>query len=94
MSSDREWAQAPEIPCVAMVELVTDYLEGALDTAERARFESHLARCDGCDTYVEQMRETITATGGLAPDDVDPVMLERLVVAFRGWRTRPVLPDG
>jgi anti-sigma factor RsiW len=45
--------------CQELVELVTDYLEGALSRADAARFESHVAACPGCEIYIEQMRSTI-----------------------------------
>ena len=49
-----------------MVELLTAYLEGALDERERASFDAHLGLCAGCVTYVDQFRETVRATGSLA----------------------------
>jgi anti-sigma factor RsiW len=39
-----------------MVELITDYLEGALTRSQRRRFEAHLAGCEHCSEYLEQMR--------------------------------------
>jgi predicted anti-sigma-YlaC factor YlaD len=45
--------------CQELVELVTDYLEGALDADERARFDEHLAECAGCRAYLAQMRTTL-----------------------------------
>jgi anti-sigma factor RsiW len=45
--------------CQELVELVTDYLEGALDAGDRARFEEHLADCAGCRAYLAQMRSTL-----------------------------------
>jgi anti-sigma factor RsiW len=42
-----------------IVELVTDYLEGVLDPEMAAEVQAHLELCDGCATYVEQMRATI-----------------------------------
>ena len=51
------------LSCKELVELVTDYLEGALDEPTNARFEEHIAGCDGCTEYVEQMRETIRLVG-------------------------------
>jgi anti-sigma factor RsiW len=39
-----------DLRCRELVELVTDYLEGALAPAERARFEAHVADCPGCET--------------------------------------------
>ena len=43
--------------CQEVTELVTDYLEGALPADEAALFEQHLNFCDGCDWYVDQMRD-------------------------------------
>ena len=49
----------PGLSCRELVELVTDYLEGALSAAERERFEEHVAACDGCEAHLEQIRATI-----------------------------------
>ena len=54
-----------ELACQEVVELVTAYLEDALDPADRERFEEHLVFCDGCSNYLEQMRITIRVTGRL-----------------------------
>jgi hypothetical protein len=43
--------------CNELVELVTAYLDGALDPQTRARFDSHLRECDGCENYLQQFRE-------------------------------------
>lgn len=53
----------PALTCKELVEIVTDHLEGALPAHERARFEAHLAECDGCATYLEHVRTTIALTG-------------------------------
>ncbi len=50
-----------EIPCRKVVEMVTDYLEGALSRRDRRRIEHHLAGCPHCSAYLEQMRETLPA---------------------------------
>jgi anti-sigma factor RsiW len=50
----------PELTCR---ELVADYHEGALSAGERERFEDHMAACEGCSVYVEQIRTTIELTG-------------------------------
>ncbi|MGN6358798.1 MAG: anti-sigma factor family protein, partial [Thermomicrobiales bacterium] len=59
---------ANELSCQELVELVTDYLEGALSAEDRARFEAHLATCRGCTAYVEQMRLTIRLVHRLSAD--------------------------
>jgi anti-sigma factor RsiW len=76
------------ITCREVVELVTDYLEGALPAADAARFEQHLSSCDGCDRYVDQMRTTIAIVGRIEEADVPPAVRDALLAAFRG-RARP-----
>ena len=76
-----------QLSCQELVELVTDYFEGALSPEEHARFEAHAATCEGCGVYLEQMRVTIDLLGqppaaGL-PDGAERELLE----AFRGWRS-------
>jgi anti-sigma factor RsiW len=74
-----------DLACREVVELVTDYLEGALDGRDRERFERHLGGCDGCAAYLEQMRVTLRVAGRIEPEAIDPVFRERLLQAFRGW---------
>jgi anti-sigma factor RsiW len=74
------------ISCQELVELVTAYLEGALPEGERARFEEHLSGCEGCSTYLEQMRTTIRLTGMLSPESLSPEAETALMGAFRSWR--------
>ena len=50
---------AAPIACRDLVELVTDYLEGALSPEQHARFQHHIAGCDGCTAYLEQIRQTV-----------------------------------
>ena len=74
------------ISCQEVVELVTDYLEGALSPADVARFEHHLTICDGCAFYVEQIRMTIEAVGRIGEEDVPPEIRDGLVAAFRDMK--------
>ena len=76
-----------ELACQDIVELVTAYLDHALSPADRERFEEHLVFCDGCSTYLDQMRETIAATGRVQLEALPPGLEARLLEAFRGWRT-------
>jgi predicted anti-sigma-YlaC factor YlaD len=75
-----------ELACQDIVELVTAYLEHALEPFDRERFEEHLVFCDVCGNYLEQMRETIAATGRVQLEAVPVDLEERLLEAFRGWR--------
>jgi predicted anti-sigma-YlaC factor YlaD len=76
-----------ELTCAQIVELVTAYLEHDLAPRDVERFEEHLAFCDGCSTYLEQMRVTVAATGRLRAADLPSGLEERLVAAFRDWST-------
>jgi anti-sigma factor RsiW len=75
-----------DMPCQQIVEMVTDYLEGVMRGRLRKRFEAHLAGCDGCDTYLEHMRQVIALTGRLREEEVPAEAMDRLLVAFRGWQ--------
>ena len=77
---------APALTCRELVEIVTDYLEGALPPDERSRFEQHLAGCEGCAAYLDQFRETIRLTGRLAEEAVDLEARQTLLRAFGGWK--------
>jgi anti-sigma factor RsiW len=76
-----------DLACIEVVELVTEYLEGAMAPADARALERHLATCPGCTEYVEQMR---SMAGSLAPpsdDALPPDIRENLIAAFR--RARP-----
>jgi hypothetical protein len=74
------------ITCREVVELVTGYLERALDTGEASLFEEHLNFCDGCVTYVDQVRVTIETVGHVAEDELPVETRARLLTAFRDWQ--------
>jgi anti-sigma factor RsiW len=74
-----------ELSCQELVELVTDYLEGAMAPEERERFDAHVADCPGCDIYLEQMRTTIALAGAGADLESTPAV-SSLLEAFRGWK--------
>ncbi len=75
-----------ELACKELVELVTDYLEGALSPTECARFEAHLMGCDGCTAYLDQMRLTIKTLGQLTEDTIEPQARDELLQLFRDWK--------
>jgi anti-sigma factor RsiW len=60
-----------DISCTALVELVTDYLDGTLPDGLLARVEAHLAVCPGCVSAVEQIREVVRLTGRLTEDRIE-----------------------
>ena len=75
-----------ELTCKELVELVTDYFEGALSREDQKRFELHLSKCDWCRIYIEQMRLTIKTLGKLTEAAISPEAQAELLQAFRGWK--------
>ena len=71
-----------DVACRQVVELLTDYLEGALDGGDRVALEQHLLTCAGCTTYLEQLRSSIQVTQNLRPEDVPDQLMDRLLRIF------------
>jgi anti-sigma factor RsiW len=76
------------LTCKELVELVTDYLEGALSSEDRKRFEVHFSACDGCTAYLQQMRKTIQTLGNLQENSLSSQAKENLLRLFQNWKTR------
>ena len=75
-----------DLTCQEFVELVTDYLEGALDEDTARRFEEHLALCPGCETYLSQMKETASRLGEIPVETLSAETQATLLSAFRDFR--------
>ncbi len=75
-----------DLTCAELVELVTEYLEGALPSAERLAFEAHLAACAGCAQYIEQLRYVTRLTGALAEQPVSDATRAELLRLVRSWK--------
>jgi anti-sigma factor RsiW len=71
------------IPCRAVAELVTEYVEGALDAERRAAVEAHLDCCGWCRAYLEQIRITVRVVGDMPPEAVDPAVERGLLDLYR-----------
>jgi anti-sigma factor RsiW len=72
--------------CNELVELVTAYLDGALDPETQARVKAHLADCEGCANYVQQFRGTVRTVGKIRSEQLDPGFRSRLLDAFKNYR--------
>ena len=88
-----------DVSCREVVELVTDFLEGRLAVKRRDLFERHLAMCTWCQTYLDQMRHTLSIVGFLREDEVPSPLVDSLALAFRAERSRwggddPTEPPG
>jgi predicted anti-sigma-YlaC factor YlaD len=76
-----------DIVCQQAVELVTDYLEGALSRRDRRRFEAHLRGCPNCAAYFEQIKITIELTGAVETEDLTPEARTDLTELYRRWQS-------
>jgi len=74
------------LACQQAVELVTDYLEGALPGSQRRRFEAHLAGCPDCPEYFAQIGAVIALAESSTPDDLTPQMRREFIGLYRRWR--------
>ena len=75
-----------DLVCREAVELITDYLDGALTGRDRARLEAHLAACPHCSEYLTQMRRTLDLLGRVEPEELDPRVQDDLVALYRRWQ--------
>ena len=75
-----------EMLCKELIVVVTEYLEGTIDEAERERVEVHMGECEWCERYIEQTRELIGTLGRLDEGVGDPEAWERALAAFRSSR--------
>ena len=74
-----------DLTCQELVELVSDYLEGALDEETTARFEQHVALCPGCERYLNQMKETASILGEIPVESLSDEVQATLLRTFRGF---------
>lgn len=81
-----KWSEMADLTCQDFVELVTDYLEGALDEDVRTSFEQHLALCAGCESYLQQMKETASRLGEIPVETLSDEMQSTLLSVFRDFR--------
>jgi hypothetical protein len=76
--------------CATFVELVTEYLEESLPAGPKARLEQHLFFCEGCVTYLDQIRTTSRLIKKIAmaagDTESDSGTVENLTHVFRRWR--------
>ena len=77
-----------DVRCQEVVGVLTDFLEGAMPAAERILLEQHLAMCEGCMNYLDQLRTTIHLVGGLDTDAVPPAAVADLLDEFKAWKAQ------
>ena len=88
MADQRADSHADDLACIQAVELVTEYIEGALPEEDARRLERHLGTCPGCTDYVKQMRTLAGGLARLSEGSIPAGMRDGLVAAFRDFHKR------
>jgi anti-sigma factor RsiW len=79
------WDDA-RLTCRDLVEMVTVYLDGALERAQVRRFEAHVGHCPGCAAHLLSTRRLLSLLRAVRGDATPPRVRERLLHGFRAWR--------
>ena len=77
-----------DMTCRQAVELVTDYLDGALTGEQAALFRTHLAECPHCTEHLAQIQATVAAVGHVGAEDLDPLAWADLIELYRRWHAQ------
>jgi len=81
--------------CRDCIDFLCDYLDNSLPESQRVEFESHLAVCPCCRTFMETYRKTVEMTGGCQECDKKtypklPEDLIRAILSARNGAAKPV----
>ena len=72
--------------CQGIVDDVTEYLDGGLQTPERVAFERHVAICPPCRGYLSQIRTVTRVAGDLREEHLSPSVRDGLLATFADWK--------
>jgi protein-S-isoprenylcysteine O-methyltransferase Ste14 len=81
------------LTCKEITALATDYSEGHLGAAERLLFESHLAGCAACTTWLKQLETTVQAVGRLPAPALPLEQRTALLARFDEWAAARMAPE-
>jgi len=71
--------------CQEVVALASEYLEATMTAEQMTAFELHLNFCDGCSSFVHQVRTTVATAKELSVDEIPEEMKAKLLAAFKEW---------
>ena len=81
------------LTCKEITALATDYSEGHLGPAERARFDAHVARCAACTAWTRQLQAAARAVGRLPAPSVPLEQRAALLARFDEWAAGRSAPE-
>ena len=70
------------LTCQKFTMIATDYVEDGLPFGQRIRARFHLSWCRRCQAYLRQLKQTISAIGGLPRADAPASTREELIRRF------------
>jgi hypothetical protein len=73
-----------EITCSHLSDLVTEYMESALDPKQQLSFETHVVFCSDCLVFLGQIRDTVALLRGLPPEPVAEKERAAVLAAYDG----------
>jgi hypothetical protein len=71
--------------CAWVVDVMSDYLTDALETADRRAFEGHVTVCPPCRGYLAQMRVMLGAAARIELEGLSPDVAGTMKERFRSW---------
>ncbi|NUR77629.1 MAG: anti-sigma factor [Thermoleophilia bacterium] len=72
--------------CREVVDVASEYVEGALPPEETTLFELHLNFCDGCFTFIDQIKQAAALSRRVSEDELPEPLRLGLLEAFRDWK--------
>lgn len=82
------------LECKEVVEIVSDFLDGALASGDRARVEQHLLVCPPCAGYIAQVKSTLVQLADLGAAQRPVAVGSELLEAFRRLNRKRSEDDG
>jgi len=86
---DSAGSESADLVCREAVELVTAYLDDALEPGPRAALERHLAGCPHCSEYFAQIGLVRQTAARVEPEDLVPDARRDLMALYQQWRADP-----
>ena len=81
-------------PCASGVDVLMEYLEGALSTEDRAAVDAHVAACPRCVAFLASYRETPRIIRNATTIEMPAALETSLLAVLRAARlTRPPTGD-
>ena len=75
-----------DVVCMSGVELLMEYMEGALSPDVRAAIEAHVAGCARCEAFIASYRETPRIVRDATSVDMPADLEASLLTALRNAR--------